>query len=380
MKKACFLLCILAACAFILGQAHLPSVQRTAFGQTPESEDEEEPYGKEITPEIRKAIAKGLAYMVSRQDKVSGAFDAGDGYKLATTSICGMALLAGGNTPGRGKYGKNVTKAVEFVLQCSTMGGYLQYASSNMYSHGFAALFLAEVYGMLPPHTDLGPKVRKKLTEAIRLLEDVQNAEGGWWYNPVKTSSQGADISVTVCETMALRAARNAGIHVDKRVVRKAINCVLAAANPDGGFTYRVHGTHGSGGSAFPRSAGGVCILQGLGEYNHPKTKAGLKYLMRFLPTKGTLAGRSGFYFYGAYYSAQAMFSAGGDMWKKWYSGLSRELLAKQTSSGSWIRGGGGEVYSTGMALIVLQMPYRYLPILEALEEDKKAYGKTKAD
>jgi hypothetical protein len=370
MKKTFLLFCIFAACAFVLGQAHLPSVQRSAFGQTAELEDEEEIYGKEITPEIRKAIEKGLAYMASRQDTASGAFGDREGTKLATTAICGMALLAGGNTPGRGKYGKHVTRAVKFVLQCSTIHGYLQYGGSNMYSHGFGALFLAEVYGMMPPRTELGPKVKKKITEAIKLLEDVQNAEGGWWYEPVKTSSHGADISVTVCETMALRAARNAGIHVDKRVVRKAINCVLAAANPDGGFTYRVHGTRGAGGSAFPRSAGGVCILQGLGEYNHPKTKAGLKYLMRFLPARGTSAGRSGFYFYGAYYSAQAMFSAGGDMWEKWYSGLSRELLAKQTSSGLWTGGSGGEVYSTGMALIALQLPYRYLPVLEAIEED----------
>ncbi|MFH1549752.1 MAG: prenyltransferase/squalene oxidase repeat-containing protein [Planctomycetota bacterium] len=376
MKKTFLLFCIFAACAFVLGQAHLPSVQRAAFGQTAESKseeskDEEELYGKEITPEIRKAIEKGLAYMASRQDTASGAFDAGEGAKLATTAICGMALLAGGNTPGRGKYGKNVTRAVKFVLQCSTMRGYLQYASSNMYSHGFGALFLAEVYGMIPPYeTELGPKVKKKLSEAIRLLEDVQNAEGGWWYNPVKTSSQGADISVTVCETMALRAARNAGIYVDKRVVKRAIDCVLAAANADGGFSYRVYGTRGSGGSAFPRSAGGVCILQGLGEHNHPATKAGLKYLMRFLPSSSTAAARSAFYFYGAYYSTQAMFSAGGVMWEKWYSGISKELLAKQSSSGSWAGGGGGEAYSTGMALIVLQLPYRYLPVLEAVGED----------
>jgi len=373
MKKAFLLFCVFAACAFVLGQAHLPSVQRTAFGQTAElkseeSEDEEEIYGKEITPEIRKAIEKGLVYMVSRQDTASGAFGDREVYKLATTSICGMALLAGGNTPGRGKYGKNVTRAVEFVLQCSTTRGYFQYASSNMYSHGFATLFLAEVCGMMPPHTKAGPEVKKKTTEAVRLIGNAQSEEGGWWYSPTKGY---ADISVTVCETMALRAARNAGIHVDKRVVKKAIDCVLAAANPDGGFSYRVYdGTRKSGGSAFPRSAGGVCILQGLGEQNHPATKAGLKYLMRFLRFQSTLGGWSSFYYYGAYYSAQAMFSAGGEMWEKWYSAMSKELLARQTSSGSWAGGRGGEVYSTGMALIVLQMPYRYLPILEAIEED----------
>jgi hypothetical protein len=238
-----------------------------------------------------------------------------------------------------------------------------------MYSHGFATMFLAEVYGMLPPRTELGPRVRKVLVEAIRLIEEVQDGEGGWWYEPVKANGSGADISVTVCETMALRAAKDAGIEVDKRVVNRAIKCVTNAANKsDGGFAYRVQGGRATTESAFERTAAGVCILQGLGVYNEEVTQRGLNYLMERLPSEATVSARNRFYYYGCYYSTQAMFTAGGDRWKKWYRGISMELLGKQSTKGSWPSGEGGDAYAAGMALIVLQIPYRYLPILEGTE------------
>ena len=66
-----------------------------------------------------------------------------------------------------------------------------------MYEHGFATLFLAEVYGM-SPRDDL----RDKLTRAIDLIVRTQNSEGGWRYQPRR---EDADLSVTICQVMALR-------------------------------------------------------------------------------------------------------------------------------------------------------------------------------
>ena len=83
-----------------------------------------------------------------------------------------------------------------------------------MYSHGFATLFLAECYGM-SKRTEL----RDKLSLAVKLIVNSQNKEGGWRYYPKK---EDADISVTVCQVMALRAAHNAGIHVPKETIDRA--------------------------------------------------------------------------------------------------------------------------------------------------------------
>jgi len=49
-----------------------------------------------------------------------------------------------------------------------------------MYGHGFATLFLGEIYGMT--HDDT---VKEKLERAVRLIERSQNPEGGWRYQPV---------------------------------------------------------------------------------------------------------------------------------------------------------------------------------------------------
>ena len=75
-----------------------------------------------------------------------------------------------------------------------------------MYEHGFATLFLAEAYGM-----SRAAGLREKLAGAVRFIVETQNREGGWRYFPERRD---ADISVTICQVMALRAAKNAAMNV----------------------------------------------------------------------------------------------------------------------------------------------------------------------
>lgn len=313
---------------------------------------------------LRNSIKKALESLAAVQDRNTGAIGE-QPYRLATTSMAGMAFLSGGNVPGRGLYGRNVELAIRFILDNAvTPSGYLQLDGSNMYSHGFAALFLAESYGMIPPYTKLQPRVLKALKKAVDLIERCQSPEGGWWYNPQKNSGgQGADISVTVCETNALRAARNCGVAVDKRVIENALKCVKSAQNGDGGFSYRVYvGRGGEGGSEFPRSAGAVCILQTLGKWDDATTQKGIKYLKD--KTKGGLVGVN-WYFYAVYYMSQAMFMSGDTNWNEWWPKIKADLIKLQQPDGSWQGQEGGKGFGTAVALIILQMPYRYLPIYQ---------------
>ena len=73
-----------------------------------------------------------------------------------------------------------------------------------MYGHGFATLFLAECYGMT-----LRARHPRKAGQGGQFDRQHQNNEGGWRYHPQRRD---ADISVTICQIMALRAARNAGL------------------------------------------------------------------------------------------------------------------------------------------------------------------------
>ena len=49
---------------------------------------------------------------------------------------------------------------------------------------------------------------RFEFERAVRLIVNCQSADGGWRYNPQK---EHPDSSVTICQIMALRAARNIG-------------------------------------------------------------------------------------------------------------------------------------------------------------------------
>ncbi len=310
---------------------------------------------QEITPEAQAAIEKGLAYLASIQGQ-DGSYVLYQGASNpGITGLAGLAFLAGGSVPGRGKYGANLDKAVEYVLKNVRKDGFITAGNSRMYEHGFATLFLAETYGMTG-----NPTIKEKLGLAIRLIEGTQNAEGGWRYNPVPMD---ADISITICQIMALRAARNSGIQVSKRVIDNGVKYVKRCQNPDGGFSYIA----GSSGSGFARTAAGVCSLYYSGDYESDAVKRGVEYL--FANMKGAISGGTeGHFHYGHYYAVQAMFQAGGKYWDGYYPAMRDQLVKTQKPDGSWPNagfGGGGDAYANAMSCIILQVPYRYLPVLQ---------------
>lgn len=315
----------------------------------------------EITPELDAAIEKGMAFLVTEQTE-DGSFGSGRyGKNVAVTALSCLALLADGNTPSRGEYSKNVAKGLQFILSTSTETGLLAADSTNgpMYGHGFATLFLGEVYGMTQGggESDLAKRTHEALVKAVRLIERSQNNEGGWRYNPVPFD---ADVSVTICQIMALRSARNAGIEVQKETIDRAVEYVRQCQNSDGGFRYQVS----TGFSAPPRSAAGVASLFYAGIYKDDAIDRGVKYLLgNALP--GENQNSAAHYFYSQYYSVQAMYLAGGDTWATWWPRVRSELMGKQRNDGSWDDPSVGPAYGTSMALIVLQMPKRFLPIFQ---------------
>ncbi|MCC6581622.1 MAG: terpene cyclase/mutase family protein [Phycisphaeraceae bacterium] len=307
----------------------------------------------EITPQSRQSIERGLAYL-ARAQADDGSYGAEQyGRHAGITALACLAFMADGHLPGRGAYGIHVDRGLQFIIACEQETGLVAADTSHgpMYGHGFATLFLGEIYGMTGDN-----RVREALIKATRLIVDNQNREGGWRYNPVPYD---ADISVTICQIMALRSARNAGIHVPRETIDRAIQYVRQCQNPvDGGFRYMLN----SGGSAFPRSAAGVASLYYAGVYHDDALRRGLEYLLANRPAPNSRA--VGHYFYGHYYAAQATFLAGGDYWKQWYPATRDELIAQQQDNGGW-DSAHGPSYGTAMALLVLEVPNRLLPIFQ---------------
>jgi hypothetical protein len=228
-----------------------------------------------------------------------------------------------------------------------------------MYSHGFGTLFLAEVHGTVHSRT-LRENLHEKLKRAVDLIVQSQNSEGGWRYLP---EPRDADISVTVCQIMALRAARNAGIFVPKSTVERCIEYVKRCQSAEGGFRYMVQG----GPPAFARTAAGVAALHSAGVYKGPAITSGLDYLMRYKPTAGVSRRDLGdmHYFYGHYYAAQVMWTTGGRHWAEWYPAIRDELIARVRASDRGWFDTNCPHYGTAMACIILQIPNNYLSILQ---------------
>jgi hypothetical protein len=326
------------------------------------------------TPESEAAVNRGLRYLAARQ-QADGHWSSG-GYQadVAITGLCLMAYLASGHQPGRGRYGLVMNEAVDFLAGSVRMNG--QFGAPGlvrsdaskgmsgppMYGHGFATLALAEVYGMTH-RRDLKPKV----AAAIKLIEDTQNQDGyvyhdgGWRYEPRQGD---ADISVTVVQVLALRAARNAGLNVPQATIDRAINYMKRCSNVDGGFSYQV----GQRQSGPARTGAAVLSLIMAGMRDSPECEAGLNYLLRHPFNRQNEWPYRDKFFYAIYYVTQAMYQAGGDYWKSWYPPIRDLLVRLQDSDGNFGNNGyseAGAEYATAMSILVLQVPAGLLPIYQ---------------
>ena len=145
-----------------------------------------------IDSKTRQAIDRGLQLLANRQNDDGSMGRTAYRENVAVASLAGMAWMASGNMPGRGRFGQRVNRTIEFVLNHTQPSGFITSASGAshgpMYGHGFATLFLAEAYGMSPNRD-----IRERLSAAVKLIVSTQNKEGGWRYYPQRND---ADISV----------------------------------------------------------------------------------------------------------------------------------------------------------------------------------------
>ena len=183
----------------------------------------------------------------------------------------------------------------------------------------------------------------------------AQNSQGGWRYNP---EPRDADLSMTVMHTVALNSAKEAGISVPDKILDKAVKYVESCQDKtSGGFGYS-----GPSGPGFARTGAGVMSLIMCGQRDHPGVQRGMKFLNTYPDQKFT--GGSHF-LYGNYYAIQCMYQMGESHFNSYYPRIRDALLQKQNKSdGRWsIKE--GDTYSTSMAILILGVPYRFLPIYQ---------------
>ena len=314
-----------------------------------------------ITPEAHKAIEDGLRYLARMQDRDGSWSNKSSygNYPVAMTSLAGLALLMDGNTTTQGRYATQIDRATNYVLSAAAANGLIagqQREGRPMYGHGFSMLYLGQLHGMVED-AQRAKQIQRVLARGVDLTGRAQSRLGGWFCTPESRSDEG---SVTVTQVQALRSARNAGVAVPKNVIDLAMQYLVVSQNTDGGIKYTASQRGGASRPALTPAA--VCCWFNAGEYDNPNALRALQYCKDKLDPLGSQQGHR---YYAHLYMAQAMYVSKDPTWDDYFGKLRDRLIREQLAEGQWYGDGVGDVYGTAVALIILQLPYNQVPIMQ---------------
>jgi hypothetical protein len=328
----------------------------------------EEAKAHELNDKSIKSIEKGIKWLLKYQNK-DGSWGCGEPATPPSAGITGLAVLAimaQGDVPGRGKYGEQIEKAVNYLMQVADKTGKItgQYVTEmgEVYDHACALLALSQVAGML---TDKDKEERLKtiLRAGVKWLAGCQNADGGW-----SRSAGLSDAAVTAQVWLALRGCYQTGLSFekpdDKKIEKYAERAALNRFEAFGG------GQSGAG-TQFINDVGGYLrINYGFGRQDKKEVKKWADIVAKKFLVSEVPAPISEWDYVGAFHISQAFRhddDKGGEHWKKWFPKARDYFVKIQNKDGSWsiINCVACKAFATALALNVLQVPYRLLPLLE---------------
>ena len=314
-----------------------------------------------------EAVERGLNWLVAHQLQ-DGSWDFNHhksfckglcddpGTETSTTGATAIALLAflgGGYTHLDGEHQQVVRRGLYYLgnrARLTPQGADLQ--EGTMYAQGLATLALCEAYAM----TD-DPGLRSLAQRALDFIDYAQEKQGGGWrYSP----GEPGDTTVTGWQFMALKSGQMAKLRVASPSLLLA-GRFLDSVQCEGGARYGYMGTD-------PRETttaiGLLCRMYTGWRRSHPGLRRGVAYLSRWGPSEDDV--------YYNYYATQVMYHWGGSDWVRWNTKLRDHLIATQATvgheAGSWHfrdrrADRGGRLYTTAMAVMTLEVYYRYMPL-----------------
>ncbi|MCP4174103.1 MAG: hypothetical protein GY758_25405 [Fuerstiella sp.] len=324
------------------------------------------------------AVRQGLEWMASVQH-AQGWWDFGSvgpsgnagtiNNPIGGTAYALLPFLAAGHTHREGDYRKPVAAGLNYLtsIGISVPAGYDLRGMVNKqsedkapneayYTHGAATLALCEAYGMTKDR-----RLKKAAEGAVRFIVNSQDPRGGGWrYNPQEAGST----SVTVVQLMALMAGKKSGINVPDSVFKGVMHYLDSVqVDGEGRYGYEIQKKQYTG----ARTAMALLCRMYLGwERDDGDMRAGIALLDKAGPYENL---------YSSYFATQVMRNWGGDEWDRWNSRLRDDLIARQATQGpakgSWKpRTGaihakqGGRLLTTSLAIMTLEVYYRYKPLL----------------
>ena len=290
---------------------------------------------------------------------------------LASSGLALLAFLGAGYTHRDGPqstFALTVRRATEYISSCQLQSGLFDDPDPrHLYTHAICTFALAELYGLTQDQA-----LREPVLRGLAYLSTAQQDNGGWDYNGLRSGR--GDASITSWCVMALRAARAAGLPVSSATWRGAQRFYNVATDSNAAAVcYSVQSGLRSGGS-LALTASGILGRNYLGIGGGPVEKLLLEKVEECPPAPGkTPTGSESPYqytLYYIYYGTLVMFHEGGEAWSVWNATMKKELLGSQCrdghAKGSWNpvgcdSGPGLRIYTTAMAVLNLEVYYRYL-------------------
>ena len=341
----------------------------------------------------QQSLLKALDWLAKNQ-KPDGSWG-----NSGTTGLALLAYLAHGETPKSQRYGKTVSKAIQW-LASSSPGANLVYTPNfdkvervvgiqeviqeelgffaagpaqgtgdvrvaHGYPHAIKVYALAEAYTMTGNYS-----IERPLKAFAALLINGMKPEGDFDYNYKKGPRW--DNSISFWNYQALKALKSTGLDFEglDAAIEKAIPRMKLMAK----YHFPYSGTSkpsGGRGNAGLAAAGALCLqllgaAKGDGNVDNIMDRLEKESIPKMdwenSPKKWTM--------YAWYYQTFAMFQHGGKHWKGWNKIFQNVLMKNQHPEGYWsheLAWGAGKnleskAYQTSLAALMLTVYYRYLP------------------
>jgi len=322
------------------------------------------------SPLSEEAVERGLRWLVAHQNANGGWLfnhqtESCNGQcrnpgtfasATASTGLGLLPLLGAGSTHELGEHREAVRKGIYYLcdrMAVSAQGGDLR--ENTMYAQGIATIALCEAYAMTK---DRGLKPYAQ--SAVDFIVHAQDQHGGGWrYTP----GQPGDTTVFGWQLMALRSAQLGGLNVPSPAIalaEKFLDSVQSQAGARYGYLSPEKATPTTS------SIGLLCRMTTGWKRDRPGLAAGVAYLEKLGPHNTDM--------YYNYYATQVMHHCGGSPWIRWNKQMRDQLVAAQATAGhengSWYFPDehaevGGRLYSTTMAIMTLEVYYRYMPLYQ---------------
>jgi hypothetical protein len=247
---------------------------------------------------------------------------------------------------------------------------------TTFYEQGIATMAACEAFALSGD-----PDAKFLAQKAVDYIVRLQPEHGGFRYQGAVAEGEG-DLSVTGWQIMAIASAQHAGLKVPPVAVDRFHRFLARTARKYGASAY-LAGQEGAGSLAV--TSVGLLSRIFLDDRRYDdEILTSAKYLVGVeAPGLKTVPGGASKELvrdlYYTYYSALAMYQAGEEFWRLWKAAFFEPLLAGQVrqerdAHGRFIRGSwdpaherwgkaGGRVYTTAMAALTLEVPFRYLRV-----------------